>query len=122
MVSIQDAADHQMGVTVSLGTHRSSDSKWSGAQMTSVVTTDVTSGQGMQRGYFCNLHANGERSHGTFEGKVATTGIKTIVEGNWYLSGGTGSLAKVTGSGPFKTEVTTATDADMTWSGNYQLA
>jgi hypothetical protein len=120
MVSVHGVADHQMGITVTLGTHRSSDSRWNGAQMTSVVTTDVTAGQGLQRGYFHNIHTNGDTSHGTFEAKVTTTDT-TTVEGNWYLSAGTGALAKVTGSGPFKTQMTNTTDADMKWSGSYEL-
>jgi len=89
--------------------------------MTYVGTTDSVEGNGEQRGYFQNVHTNGDTSFGTFEAKVMMADALTV-EGTWRFAGGTGSLAKLSGSGVFKAQMKSATDSEMTWSGSYELS
>jgi hypothetical protein len=67
------------------------------------------------------VHTNGDTSFGTFEAKVSMTDAPTV-EGTWRFTGGTGSLAKLSGGGPFKAQMTSPTDSEMTWSGSYELS
>ena len=121
MVAVQGAADHQVGITVMVGKHTCADPKWNDARMTYVGTADVIGGKGEQRGYFHNAHPNGDTSHGTFQAKVLTTDKTMTLEGTWLLSEGTGTLTNVKGGGPFKAQMTSPTDSEMTWSGSYEL-
>jgi hypothetical protein len=120
MVSVQGKPDHQVGLTVMLGQHKSPDPKWNDAMMTYVGTADLVGGNGQQTGYFYNAHPNGDISHGTFQARV-TTGDTMTVEGTRQLSSGSGTLANLSGGGNFKAQMTSPTNSEMTWSGNYQL-
>jgi hypothetical protein len=120
MASVPGTADRQMGLAVMLGQHKSSEQKWNDAKMTYVGTTDIVDGKGEQRGHFHNAHMNGDTSFGTFEASVKTSSDGAMtVEGTWRFSGGTGSLSKLSGGGPFKAQMTSPTDSEMTWSGSY---
>jgi len=82
MANVPSSSDHQMGLTVMLGQHRSAEQKWNGARMTYVGSTDVVDGKGEQRGHFYNVHTNGDTSFGTFDAKVSTGADATMtVEG-----------------------------------------
>jgi hypothetical protein len=119
--SVQGAADHQVGLMVMVGKHKSPDPRWDGSTMTYVGSSDTVGGNGQQTGYFYNMHPNGDVSHGTFEAKVSTTGTSMKVVGKWHLTGGAGTLAKVSGGGDFSAEMTSPTDSEMEWSGAYSL-
>ena len=44
---------------------------------------DLLDGKGSQRGYFNNVHPDGGRDCGTFEGRVTTAGGAMTVEGTY---------------------------------------
>jgi hypothetical protein len=122
IASVPGGSDHQMGLAVMLGQHKTSEQKWNGAKMTYVGTTDVVNGAGEQRGHFHNAHTNGDSSFGTFDAKVSSgQDAAMIVEGEWRFTGGTGSLANLKGRGHFKAQMTSPTDSEMTWSGSYEI-
>ena len=79
-------------------------------------------GDGEQRGYFQNVHPNGDTSHGTFEAKVKTAGAAVTLDGKWQFAGGTGTLSGLRGYGVFKSEMTSPATSEMTWSGTYEIA
>ena len=78
-------------------------------------------GNGSQRGYFVNEHADGDRDFGTFEGKISTAGGQVTIEGSWKFVDGTGKYKTITGSGTYKGRMTAA-EVENTWQGTYQLA
>lgn len=53
-------------------------------------------GNGPQRGYFVNEHADGDRDFGTFEGKISTAGGQVTIEGSWKFVDGTGKYKTIT--------------------------
>jgi len=112
--------NRQVGLSMMLGKHKCAVPQWNDARMTYVGTTDSVDGSGEQRGYFQNAHTNGDTSFGSFEAKLRMADVPTV-EGTWRFTGGTGSLAKLSGSGVFKAQMTSATDSEMTWSGSYEL-
>ena len=121
MASVPSSSDHQMGLSVMLGQHKSTEQKWNDAKMTYVGSTDLVDGKGEQRGHFHNAHTNGDTSYGTFDAKVSTgPDASMTVEGEWRFAGGTGSLSKLKGGGVFKARMTSPTDSEMTWSGSYE--
>jgi hypothetical protein len=121
MVSVLGSDDHQVGLTVMLGKHRSPDPKWNGATMTYVGTSDIFGANGEQTGYFYNSHPNGDMSQGRFVAKVSIADGVMAVEGTWTLTAGAGTLATVSGGGLFSAKMTSATDSEMSWSGKYEL-
>src|SRR5689334_6558848 len=118
---VPDQPGHEVGVTVISGFQTSADGHWDGAKMTYWGLSDTVGGNGRQHGYFRNEHKTGEQTYGTFDARVTTTGTEVVVEGQWQFSGGTGRYAKVSGSGPFTAKLTSPTDVEMTWEGNYEL-
>jgi hypothetical protein len=121
MVGVPGNADHQLSVSVMSGQHTSSGSPWNGAMMTYVGTSDLTGGQGPQKGYFRNVHTDGAVSEGTFEADISTPGGVMTVEGTWTLTGGSGSLTGIKGGGRFRAQMTSPSTSEMTWSGSYQV-
>ena len=122
IASVPGAADHQMGLAVMLGQHKSAEQKWNDAKMTYVGFTDLADGKGEQRGHFHNTHTNGDTSFGTFDAKVSTgQDAAMIVEGEWRFAGGTGSLSRLKGGGVFRAQMTSPSDSEMTWSGSYEV-
>ena len=120
MVNVPGSVDHQMGLAVMLGEHKSTEQRWNDAKLTYVGTTDLIEGKGEQRGHFHNAHTNGDTSFGTFEAKISTTSDAMTVEGKWSFTGGTGPLSKLKGNGVFKAEMTSPTNSEMAWSGSYE--
>ena len=90
--------------------------------MTYWGTSDLIAGNGMQQRYYVNDRADGERDWGTFKGQVTTAEGETRIEGLWQSSGGTGRFAGVTAEGTFRTRMTSPTEVEVTWEGQYQLA
>lgn len=78
--------------------------------------------KGTQNGYYNNVHPDGGRDWGTFEGKVDASGGSMIVEGTYTMTGGDGAYSGITGSGNFKTVAKSETELEATWTGEYDLA
>src|SRR5262245_60254354 len=101
----------QLGVSMVTGLHAAPDTPWDGARLTYVGTSDVGEISGTQRGYFYNVHADGAISEGTFEAAISIP--DGVIEGIWSFTGGTGSLAGITGGGSFKVPLTQGTTSEM---------
>jgi len=121
-ISLPDASNHDLSLVEVRGVQKSTDQHWENAKITYWGTADVTTGNGAQRGYFVNEHADGDRDFGTFEGKIVTTGGEIALEGNWKYTGGTGNFQGLTGGGTYKGRMTSATEVENTWEGAYELA
>ena len=120
--SVNDQPNHTLGVAEVLGTQSSSDPRWNNIAITYWGTTDLQGTQGTQRGYFLNDHGSAGSDYGTFEGAVSMSGAEPIVEGKWQYTGGTGDFAGITGSGNFRTRLTSPTTVEASWQGTYELA
>ena len=121
-ISVPDQLNHELNLAEIAGTQKSSDEKWNNAAITYWGITDLVEGRGTQRGYFVNVHGEVDRDWGTFEGRVATTGGQITVEGTWQFTGGDGKFKGLTGNGTFKTRLSSPTQVDASWQGNYELA
>ena len=122
VLSLNDQPDHSLGVAEISGTQSSSDPNWNNSTITYWGTTDMRGTQGTQRGYFVNDHGSAGQDHGTFEGNVSVVAGQFTVEGTWQYTGGTGRFAGITGSGTFKTKLTSPTTIEGSWRGTYELA
>jgi hypothetical protein len=113
--------NRQLTMAILAGVHTSSDQKFDKANVTYAGTAELANGNGDQRGYFYNVHPNGDTSQGTFEAKVTMTEAGANLDGTWTFTGGTGGLSGLRGRGVFRSEMTSPTASEMTWSGNYEL-
>ncbi len=113
--------NHQIGVSVVTGEQKSPDASWDGATLTIWGVADTVKGNGVSRGYFRNVHANGDLDYGTNEGTVTMSGTDSIMTGTWRFTGGTGKFANITGNGVFSGKQTSPTDSGGSWSGSYSL-
>src|SRR2546422_10867728 len=84
-------------------TQNSPDPLWNDSKITYWGINDLLNGEGSQTGYFNNLHPDGGRDFGTFEGKVSTAGGTMTVEGTFTFTGGDGQYHGITGGGTFQT-------------------
>lgn len=121
-LALTDQPNHGMSIAEVSGTQKSPDPLWNNASITYWGVTDLVDGKGSQRGYYNNDHGSKGREWGTFEGNVTTAGGATTVEGTWKIVGGDDEFRGVAGSGTFKTVMTSETELEATWAGNYQLA
>ena len=96
--------------------------KWNNTAITYWGTTDLVEGNGTQRGYFVNVHGEGDRDWGTFEGRLATSGGQIAVKSTWQFTGGSGKFKGLTGNGMFKTRMSSPKDVEASWKGTYKLA
>lgn len=119
---VSDQPGHELAIGAVAGTQSSDEALWNGASITYWAVTDVTDGNGTQRGYYNNVHPDGGRDWGTFEGKVTTSGGTTTVEGEWRFAGGDGQYRGIAGGGTFKTVMKSETELEATWDGTYELA
>ena len=119
---VNDVPNHELHLNQISGEQKSTDSNWNNAKITYWSTVDLVAGSGSQRGYFLNVHQDGDSDTGSFEGKVTTTPQGVTLEGSWKYSGGTGKLKGLTGGGTYKGRLTSPTEVEMTWDGAYQLA
>ena len=117
---LTDQTKHEMGIAEVAGTQNSSDLLWNNSKITYWGVNDLIDGEGSQTGYFNNVHPDGGRDWGTFEGKVTSGG--STVEGTFTFTGGDGVYRGITGGGTFKTVATTETAVEATWQGTYELA
>ena len=122
VISLSDQPDHSLSVAEVSGTQSSSDPKWNNVSITYWGTTDMQGTQGTQRGYFLNNHGSAGQDRGSFEGNVSVVAGEVVVEGTWQYSGGAGEFAGITGSGTFKTKLTSPTTVEGSWQGTYALA
>src|SRR6266478_3985679 len=122
VVSLEDVPNHEMHLATIAGLQKSSDEKWKDARITYWGVSDLVGGNGTQSGYFVNVHANGDRDTGTFEGKVKTAGGQVTIEGRWKYADGSGQFNGITGGGTYKGRMTSPTELENTWEGTYQLA
>jgi outer membrane protein assembly factor BamB len=97
-----------------LGQHKCAVPQWNDAKLTYVGTTDSVGGQGEQRGYFHNIHTNGDTSYGTFDAKLTMSDAPTV-EGAWRFAGGTGSMTRLSGEAVGSGVMSTARRND--WDG-----
>ena len=121
-ISLPDVSNHDLSLLEVRGVQKSTDHNWDNAKITYWGTADLIAGNGPQRGYFVNEHADGDRDFGTFEGKIVTTGGEVTIEGMWKYTGGTGNFQGLTGGGSYKGRMTSATEVENTWEGTYELA
>ena len=121
-LTLTDQPNHAMNIAEVQGTQKSSDSLWNNSKIAYWGVTDLLDGKGTQHGYFNNIHADGGRDFGTFEGRVSATGSGMTVEGTYKFTGGDGVFGGVSGGGKFKTTMKSATEIDCTWDGTYELA
>ena len=121
-VAVPDQSGHEMSLAEVNGVQKSRDKNWNKAAVSYWGVTDAIGGKGSQTGYFVNVHGDGDRDWGTFEGKVAAGGAGVTVEGAWQFTGGNGRFKGLTGGGLFKTAMGSDGKVDATWQGTYQLA
>ena len=121
VILLNDEPNHSLGVAEVRGAQSSSDAKWNNSTITYWGTTDMQGLEGVQRGYFLNDHGAAGRDRGTFEGNVSIEGDELVVEGKWQFTGGDGQFAGITGSGTFKTRLTSSTTVEGNWQGAYTL-
>ncbi len=119
---LTDQPNHEMSIAEVSGTQKSADPLWNNSSITYWGVTDLLDGKGSQRGYFNNVHPDGGRDWGTFEGQVTTTGGAVTVEGTYKFAGGDGEYRGLTGSGKFKTAMKSETELECSWDGSYELA
>ncbi len=114
--------NHALTLVEVVGTQKSPDPLWNGAQITYWGTGDLVNGNGPQKGYWCNERAGGERDWGTFEGKITTSGQQVSMEGTFKFTGGTGKFKGITGGGKYKGDFPSVMDVVNEWDGEYTLA
>jgi len=117
-----DQSDHAIAIVEVNGIQSSPDPLWNNSNITYWGFNDLIDKQGTQTGYYNNVHADGGRDFGTFEGKVSTVGDTTTVEGTFTFTGGDGQYRGITGGGNFKTVAKSETEIEATWTGAYELA
>jgi hypothetical protein len=121
-IALEDIPNHDLNLLEVRGVQKTSDDNWKDAKITYWGTADLVDGNGPQRGYFVDVHANGDRDIGTFEGKVKTAGGQVTIEGMWKYVDGTGQFKGITGGGTYKGRMTSPTEVENTWEGTYELA
>ena len=57
--------NHQIELSVATGRQETTDDNWNGAALTLWGVGDTVEGSGPGRGYFQNVHANGDIDYGT---------------------------------------------------------
>lgn len=119
---VDDQPNHQLGIGEVNGLQSSPDPLWNNAKIAYWAITDLVDGKGTQNGYFNDVHPDGGRDYGTFEGKVTSAGGAITVEGTFTFTGGDGLYKGITGGGTFKTVAKSETEVEATWTGAYELA
>jgi hypothetical protein len=121
IISLQDTPNHDLNLLEVAGVQKTSDDNWNDAKITYWGTADLVDGSGPQRGYFVNVHSNGDRDTGTFEGKVITADGQVTIESTWKYVDGTGMFKGLKGGGTYKGRMTSPTEVENTWEGTYEL-
>jgi hypothetical protein len=121
IVSLNDTPEHQLMLSSTTATQTCSDPQFNSHHHDAWGTADLTKGHGTQHGYFANEHAHGDRSCGSYEGKVSIVNGQLSMEGTWKYTHGTGQFSGITGNGKFKGRQTSMTETEVTFEGSYQL-
>ena len=121
-LNVTDQPNHVIAIAEVNGTQNSPDPLWNNSKIAYWGINDLVNGEGTQTGYFNNLHSDGGRDFGTFEGKVSNSGGTMTVEGKFTFTGGDGQYRGITGGGTFKTVAKSETKVEATWQGTYELA
>jgi len=121
-IPLSDQSNHELSIAEVTGTQKSEDPLWNNSAITYWGVTDLLNGEGTQRGYYNNVHPDGGRDFGTFEGKVTTAAGGMTVEGKFTIVAGDGQYRGITGNGTFKTISKSETEVEATWQANYELA
>ncbi len=119
---IPDTEGHELSLAEVEGPQKCSDPLWSAVRITYWGSADLVAGNGPQRGYWMNRHANGETDSGTFEGKITTASGHVSMEGTWKYTGGTGKFKGISGGGKYKGRFTSPSEVINDWHGEYKLA
>ena len=119
---LADQPNHDLSIAEVSGTQQSPDALWNNSKITYWGVTDLINGKGSQRVYFNNVHPDGGRDFGTFEGEATATGASMTVEGTFKFTGGDGQYRGISGGGTFKTVMKSETELEATWEGKYELA
>lgn len=114
--------NHALTLVEVVEDQKSPDPLWNGAKITYWGTSDLVNGNGVQKGYWCDERANGDRDWGTFEGKITTSGQEVSMEGTFKFTGGTGKFKGLSGGGKYKGHFPSATEVVNNWEGEYSLA
>jgi hypothetical protein len=117
---IADKPNHELSLVQVRGRQKSPNAKWNDAIITYSVVMDIADGQGTQRGYFVNAHADGDADFGSFEGVITPASDGIDCEGAWTFTGGTGKYQGITGSGKFSMRLS-AKATHTAWNGTYEL-
>jgi hypothetical protein len=121
-LSVPDQPNHEIGIGEVNGVQSSPDPLWNNSKISYWAFHDLLDGKGSQRGYFNNVHADGGRDFGTFEGLFSTSGGAVTVQGTFEFTGGDGQYRGINGGGKFKTVMKSETELEATWDGNYEIA
>jgi hypothetical protein len=121
-MSLTDQPAHDMNIAEVAGTQKSADALWNNSKITYWGVTDLLDSKGSQRGYFNNIHPDGGRDFGTFEGKATAAGSGMTVEGTYKFTGGDGMYVGMSGGGKFKTTMKSEAEIECSWDGTYELA
>jgi len=120
-ISLSDTPGHELSIAHITGPNDVNDENWRNVKVQYFVTSDLVNGNGQQHGYFVNEHPNGDRDCGSCESKVTNNNGQVTFEGTWRYTQGQGQFAGITGGGTFRGRMTSPTDFDIRWEGNYQL-
>jgi hypothetical protein len=120
-MALTDEPGHVLNLGQVTGEQTSTDEQWNGADIDYWATADLVDGNGSQQGYFTNIHANGDRTVGTFGGQVTTSGDRVTLNGQWQFSGGTGEFEGIEGGGSYRGTFVTPTAIKMEWDGEYKV-
>lgn len=120
-MSLDDTPGHELSLAQFTGPQTVSDENWKDSKVSYWSVADLNQGSGQQWVYFVNEHPNGDRDCGACEAKVTNNNGQVSIEGTWKYTHGTGQFQGIQGSGTFKGRLTSPTEVDISWEGNYQL-
>ena len=121
-IAVADKPNHQLSIAEVRGPQTSPDAKLDNAVITYSALIDVADGTGTQRGYFVNVHADGDSDFGAFEGTISPLNQEELgCDGTWEFIGGTGQYKEITGKGKFTMRISSKS-VSTSWDGVYELA
>src|SRR5260370_21114600 len=119
---LNDQSNPLLGIAEVNGTQNSSDSLWNDSKITYWGINDLLNGEGSQTGYFNNVHPDGGRDFGTFEGRVSSAGGTMTVEGTFKFTGGDGQYGSISGGWTFQKRAKTGKEGEANGEGAYEQA
>ena len=103
-IEVGDVPGHVVGVVQFKGVTFFADGEI--ATHTNPATFDLTNGSGPHRGYVVHYFDDGSTSIERYEGeaRLSADGKRTVVEGSFQCTGGTGRFAGLKGEGTYRGE------------------